>query len=163
LCLRGSNGRLRTAYWIVVGSEENMRIAEARGFDIFGFKSTRRSEVSRMKRGDKLIFYLTKIMKFGGLAEITSDYFEDRTKVFKSEKKPGEDYPWRVKVVPEIVLSPDQYLDVREIAPTMAFTKKWPAEHWRLAFQGNLHEIPAEDYEKIASLMREATGVRVSC
>lgn len=30
-------------YWIVVGSEENMRIAESRGFDIFGFKSTRRS------------------------------------------------------------------------------------------------------------------------
>jgi hypothetical protein len=39
------------AYWIVVGSEENMRIAEARGFDIFGFKSTRRAEVARMKRG----------------------------------------------------------------------------------------------------------------
>jgi len=84
------------AYWIVVGSEENMRVAEARGFDIFGFKSTRRNEVSRMKPGDRLIFYLTKIMKFGGLAEITSDYFEDHEKVLKSEKKPGEDYPWRV-------------------------------------------------------------------
>jgi predicted RNA-binding protein len=147
-------------YWIVVGSEENMRIAEARGFDIFGFKSTRRSEVSKMKPGDKLIFYLTKTMKFGGLAEVTSDYFEDHEKVFKSKEKPGEDYPWRVKVKPEIILSPDQYLDVREIAPTMAFTKKWPAEHWRLAFQGNLHEIPAEDYEKIAELMREAAEVR---
>ena len=32
-------------YWIVVGSEENMRIAGARGFDIFGFKSTRRQPV----------------------------------------------------------------------------------------------------------------------
>ena len=31
------------AYWIVVGSEENMRIAQARGFDLFGFKSTRPS------------------------------------------------------------------------------------------------------------------------
>jgi len=45
-------------YWIVVGSEEKMLIAEARGFDIFGFKSTRRAEVSRMQPGDKLIFYL---------------------------------------------------------------------------------------------------------
>jgi hypothetical protein len=33
-------------YWIVVGSEENMRTAEAHGFDIFGFKSTRRREVA---------------------------------------------------------------------------------------------------------------------
>ncbi len=147
-------------YWIVVGSEENMRIAEARGFDIFGFKSTRRSEVSKMKPGDKLIFYLTKIMKFGGLAEVTSDYFEDHAKVFRSEKKPGEDYPFRVKVRPVIVLAPEQYLDVKEIAPAMAYTQKWPAEHWRLAFQGNLHEIPAEDYERIASLMRQSAAAR---
>src|SRR3972149_9841883 len=147
-------------YWIVVGSEENMRIAEARGFDIFGFKSTRRREVAGMQPGDKLIFYLTKIMKFGGLAEVTSDYFEDHAKVFKSDKKPslggaegpGEDYPFRVKVKPVVILQPDQYLDVKEIAPGMEYTKKWPAQHWRLAFQGNLHEIPAEDYEKIASL-----------
>src|SRR5438874_235214 len=95
---------------IVVGSEENMRIAESRGFDVFGFKSTRRSEVSRMKPGDRLIFYLTKIMKFGGLAEVRSDYFEDHSKVFKSESKPGEDYPFRVKAKPITILSPEQYL-----------------------------------------------------
>ncbi len=79
-------------YWIVVGSEENMRIAEARGFDIFGFKSTRRGEVAKMQPGDKLIFYLTKIMKFGGLAGVTSEYFEDHTKVFKSEEKATEQW-----------------------------------------------------------------------
>jgi predicted RNA-binding protein len=147
-------------YWIVVGSEENMRVAEARGFDMFGFKSTRRSEAAQMKPGDKLIFYLTKIMKFGGLAEITSDYFEDHAKVFKSEKKPGEDYPFRVKVKPLIVLQPDQYLDVREIAPGMDYTKKWPAQHWRLAFQGNLHQIPASDYKKLESMIKAAAKVK---
>lgn len=147
-------------YWIVVGSEENMRIAESRGFDVFGFKSTRRNEVSKMKPGDKLIFYLTKIMKFGGLAEVTSDYFEDHTRVFKTEKKPQEDYPFRVRTKPIIILQPDQYLDVKGIAPAMQYTKKWPAEHWRLAFQGNLHEIPEEDYRMIESLMKEAAGVK---
>jgi predicted RNA-binding protein len=152
-------------YWIVVGSEENMRIAEARGFDIFGFKSTRRREVAQMQPGDRLIFYLTKIMKFGGLAEVTSEYFEDHERVFRSDKparpgKPAEDYPFRVNVKPEIVLAPEQYLDVKEIAPRMAYTKKWPAEHWRLAFQGNLHQIPAEDFEMIVSEMKAAVGAR---
>jgi predicted RNA-binding protein len=146
-------------YWIVVGSEENMRIAESRGFDVFGFKSTRRGEVSTMRPGDKLIFYLTKIMKFGGMAEVTSEYFEDHSKVFKSEKKPGEDYPFRVKAKPEIILQADQYPDVREIAPGLAFTQRW-GDNWRLAFQGNLHEIPEEDYERIVGLMREAAGAR---
>jgi predicted RNA-binding protein len=148
------------AYWIVVGSEENMRIAEERGFDIFGFKSTRKNEVSRMKPGDRLVFYLTKIMKFGGIAEVTSEHFEDHTPVFKSEKKPNEDYPWRVNVKPIIVLQPEQYLDVREIAPTMDYTKKWPAEHWRLAFQGNLHEIPESDYKRLEEMMRQAVGAK---
>ena len=32
------------ANWIVVGSPENFEIAKARGFDMFGFKSTRRRE-----------------------------------------------------------------------------------------------------------------------
>ena len=148
------------SYWIVVGSEENMRIAEARGFDIFGFKSTRRGEVAQMRPDDKLIFYLTKIMKFGGLAGVTSEYFEDHTKLFKSEKKPQEDYPFRVSVKPEIILAPDQYLDVKEIAPRMQYPKKWPPEHWRLAFQGNLHQIPQEDYELILSEMKATAGAR---
>jgi predicted RNA-binding protein len=146
-------------YWIVVGSEENMRIAEARGFDIFGFKSTRRREAAEIQPGDKLIFYLTKIMKFGGLAAVISESFEDHTPVFKSVK-PREDYPFRVRVQPEIILEPDQYLDVKEIAPRMQYPRKWPPEHWRLAFQGNLHRIPQEDYELIVSEMRAAVGAR---
>jgi predicted RNA-binding protein len=147
-------------YWIVVGSEENMRIAEGRGWDMFGFKSTRRAEAAGMKPGDRLIFYLTKIMKFGGMAEVTSDYYEDHEKVFRSEKKPKEDYPWRVKIKKVTVLSPEQYLDVREIGPTMEYVKKWPSEHWRLAFQGNLHQIPESDYKLISGLMAEATKVK---
>ena len=79
------------SYWIVVGSEENMRVAEARGFDIFGFKSTRRREVSQMSAGDKLIFYLTGVMKFAAIASVESDYFEDHTPIWGSPKKPDED------------------------------------------------------------------------
>ena len=101
-------------------------------------------------------------MKFGGLAEITSEYFEDHGKVFKSVK-PKEDYPWRVSIKSEISLTPDQYLDVRELGPQMKYTKKWPVEHWRLAFQGNLHQIPEEDYKWLAGdrvLCHSANGVK---
>ena len=146
-------------YWIVVGSEENMRIAEARGFDVFGFKSTRRREASQMLPGDKLIFYLTGIMKFGGVATVTSESFEDHAPVFKS-KKAGEDYPFLVQVQPDIVLEPSQYLDVKEIAPRMQYPKKWPPEHWRLAFQGNLHQIPEADYQLILGEMQQAVAAK---
>ena len=46
---------------------ENFEIAKARGFDMFGFKSSRRRESGSMQPGDKLIFYLIGVMKFGGV------------------------------------------------------------------------------------------------
>ena len=143
------------AYWIVVGSAQNFDIARRRAFDIFGFKSSRRREASEMKPGDKLVFYLTGVMKLAGIATVESPYFEDHTPVWRSEKKPGEDFPFRVRVQPDIILDEPAYLDAREIGPRLAYTKKWPAEHWRLAFQGNLHRIPQEDYHLILSEMRE--------
>jgi len=137
------------AAWIVVGSPENFEIAKARGFDMFGFKSTRRRESAEMKPGDKLIFYLTGVMKFGGIATVKSDVFEDHTPVFKSEKKPGEDYPFRVKTAPDRILERDQWLDVKDFATRLEMTRR-RGEHWRLAFQGNLHKISDDDYALIS-------------
>ena len=126
--------------WIVVGSPENFELAQARGFDMFGFKSTRRRESAEMKRGDKLIFYLTGVMKFGGIANVESEVYEDHSPVFKSEKKAGEDYPYRAKTSPDRLLDRDQWLDVKEYATRLELTRR-RGEHWRLAFQGNLHRI----------------------
>ena len=141
------------AYWIVVGSPENFEIARGRGFDMFGFKSTRRRESAEMEPGDKLIFYLTGVMKFGGIANVTSEVFEDHAPVFKSEKKPGEDYPFRVKTSGDVLLDAGQRLDVKDYATRLEMTRR-RGEHWRLAFQGNLHKISDEDYQTIA---RDAT------
>jgi predicted RNA-binding protein len=135
--------------WIVVGSPENFEIARERGFDMFGFKSSRRRETATMRPGDKLIFYLTGIMKFGGVAEITSEVFEDHTPVFKTEKKPNEDYCWRVQTKPDRILSKDQFLDVKDYAEKLEMTSR-RGEYWRLAFQGNLHPISDADYQIIS-------------
>ena len=136
--------------WIVVGSPENFEIARERGFDMFGFKSSRRRESATMQPGDKLIFYLTGIMKFGGIADITSEVYEDRTPVFKSEKKASEDYPFRVKTRPDRILDRDQWLNVKDYADKLEMTRA-RGEYWRLAFQGNLHKISETDYETLSS------------
>ena len=138
------------ANWIVVGSPENFEIARERGFDMFGFKSRRRRESGEMKPGDKLVFYLTGVMKFGGIATIESEVFEDHTPVFKTEKKPGEDYPWRVRTSADRILDAGRWLDVKEYADRLEMTRK-RGEHWRLAFQGNLHKISDEDYEMLSN------------
>jgi len=146
------------ANWIVVGSPENFEIARERGFDMFGFKSSRRRESAEMKPGDKLIFYLTGVMKFGGVAEIKSEVFEDRTPIFRSEKKAAEDYPFRVKTAPDRILDRDQWLDVKDYAQRLEMTRR-RGEHWRLAFQGNLHKIGDEDYKEISDAVDAAQKV----
>src|SRR5437016_12730994 len=97
------------ANWIVVGSAENLEIARERGFDMFGYKSSRRRETASMKPGDKLIFYLIGVMKFGGIAEITSEVFEDHSPVFRSEKKAAEEFPFRTKTKPDRMLDRDPW------------------------------------------------------
>jgi len=143
------------AKWIVVGSPENFEIARERGFDMFGFKSTRRRESAEMRPGDKLVFYLTGVMKFGGIVTVESEVFEDHTPVFKSEKKPGEDYPFRVRTSPDKVLEREQWLDVKDYATRLDLTRR-RGEHWRLAFQGNLHKIGEDDYQTIEQDVIEA-------
>jgi predicted RNA-binding protein len=143
------------ANWIVVGSPENFELAKGRGMDMFGFKSTRRRESADMKPGDKLIFYLTGVMKFGGVANVESEVYEDHSPVFKSEKKAAEDYPFRVKTSPDRLLDRDQWLDVKEYAQRLEMTRK-RGEYWRLAFQGNLHKISDEDYQTISKDVDEA-------
>ena len=150
------------AYWIVVGSPENFEIARSRGFDMFGFKSTRRRESAEMQPGDKLVFYLTGVMRFGGIATVTSPVYEDHTPVFQSEKKPGEDYPFRVKTEADRVLDRDAWLDVKEFSTRLEMTRR-RGEHWRLAFQGNLHKISQADYEAISTAVDAARrGVAAS-
>jgi predicted RNA-binding protein len=140
--------------WIVVGSPDNYRIAIDRRFDLFGFKSTRRGESSTMQPGDKLIFYLTGVKKFGGIATVQSESFEDHTPIFRSEKKPGEDYPFRVKTKADIVLAEDDWLHVPDYVPLLEMTKKGAMKSWSLAFQGNLHRISDADYKLIENDMR---------
>jgi predicted RNA-binding protein len=144
-------------YWIVVGLPENYRIASKRGFDMFGFKSTRRRESSEMRPGDKLVFYLTGVKKFAGIATVTSTAYEEHNKVFKSEKKPNEDFPYRVKTRPEFALSEEQWLNVPDYVPLLEFTRKGAMKSWGMAFQGNLHKVSEADYKLLERAMRTAS------
>lgn len=146
--------------YIVVGGPEIFARTRALGFTLHGFKSTRRKLASGIKPGDRLIFYLTGLKRFAGIARVTSEMFEDHTPIWSSAKKPSEDYPYRVRIEPEIVLDEANAVEAEPLAARMTYTKKWPPEHWTLAFQGNLHKVPLEDYALIRQALQEAAVVR---
>ena len=143
------------ASWLVVGSPENFARTRERGFSVQGFKSRQRKKVvEQMRPGDRLVYYVSQAQAFGATASIDSEGFEDHEVIWRS--KPGEDYPWRVKISPDIVLDEDEWVPSEAVAPGLAYVQKWPAEHWKLAFQGNLREIPDEDFDTLRKAIEAA-------
>lgn len=147
--------------YIVVGGPENFAKTRELGFTVHGLKSTRRRMAAGVKPGDRLVFYLTGLKKFAGAALVTSDMFEDHTPIWSNPKKPGEDYPYRVHITPEVILPVEDAVAAEPLAARMTYTKKWPAANWTLAFQGNLHLVPREDYDLILAALRDAATVQV--
>ena len=138
-------------FWIIVGSPENFAKTREHGFTVQGIKSRHRKKAERMRPGDKIIYYLTGLKVFSGIATITSGYFESHERIWSSANpgKEAEDYPFRVSIEPDVILEADTLVPAEPIARQMAYVAKWPAANWTLAFQGNVHVIESNDYELI--------------
>jgi|SRR3990167_9513329 len=141
------------SFWLLVTHPANFKIMKLK--NIAAMKAKRKSFAEKVEVGDKVVFYLTKIGKFGGVAEFKSKFREDKSKIF-TEEKPGETHPWRFDVKFEVALSEDQYVSAENFKDKLKYLKKWPAKYWKLGFQGNVHEIPKEDYEILVTAMRGA-------
>jgi hypothetical protein len=144
--------------WILTGSLENVRINVERGFDVIGFKERRRRQAEDFEPGDEIVFYVTGVQAFGGIARVKSEMFEDRSKIWPGVKKgqrttskKREQYPWRVEAEPVLILPEDEFVPAEELATELEHIRKWPADHWHLAFQGQLRTIGEAD----AELLRE--------
>ena len=132
--------------WILTGSLENFRINVERGFDVIGFKERRRVQAEQVAPGDEVVFYVTGAQAFGGVARATSAMFEDRDPIWpQGKKKHPEPYPWRVDADPVLILPEEDFVPAEELVGELEHIAKWPAEHWHLAFQGQLRTIGEAD------------------
>ncbi|HSI80085.1 MAG TPA: EVE domain-containing protein [Solirubrobacterales bacterium] len=136
------------ATWILTGSLENYLINVERGFDVVGFKERRRRQAEQFEPGDEIVFYVTGVQAFGGIARVRSEMFEDRTPIWpQGRKKRPEPYPWRVEAEPVVVLARDELIPAEDVVDELEHARKWPPEHWHLAFQGQLRTVSDADAE----------------
>jgi len=141
--------------YIVVTSPGNWAKTAALGWSVLGLKSTRRKLAGAFQPGDRVVAYYTGVKQFGAILRVTSATYEDHERIWSSPDKPKEDYPYRVRTEPELVLPEGRLLDARDLAARMTYTQKWPSANWTLAFQGNIHAIPESDFELIRSEMQD--------
>jgi hypothetical protein len=145
--------------WILTGSPENFAATRERGFALVGMKERRRNMALDMEPGDRIVFYLTRVGRFGASVRIVGEMFEDRTPVWPGKPGKADPYPWRFETEPELVLDEERWLDAEEVKDELEHVRKWPAEHWKLAFQGQLRTVSEADAELLLERMRAAAGV----
>jgi len=135
--------------WILTGSPENFMATRERGFTVIGCKESRRRQAEAVEIGDRMVFYLTRVAAFGGAVRVTSEMFEDREPIWART----DPYPWRLRTEPELVLPEDSWLPAEQLKEELEHVRKWPADHWRLAFQGQLRTVSEADAQVLMEAM----------
>src|SRR5438067_4065431 len=156
----GSGGGGRASqFWMIVSSPDNFTRTREHGFSIQGIKSRHKNRVASMRSGDRLLYYITGRMGFAATATVTSPMYEDHTPIWRTDRR-EEDYPWRVHIRLDQLLEEPEWVQAKHIAYRLEYVKKGPPEHWTLAFQGHLHQLPRADFslleDEILRLVRRA-------
>ncbi len=89
---------------------------------------------------------------------MTGAMYEDRTKIWPGKPSNPDPYPWRFETEPELVLAEHEFVPALEVAGHLDHVRKWPAEHWQLAFQGQLRTVSDADGLLLERRLRERTG-----
>jgi hypothetical protein len=145
--------------WILTGSPENYAATAAHGFSVIGCKERRRNQAQMMEPGDRIVLYLTKVMRFAAAIRVTGELYEDRTPIWPGKPGNPDAYPWRFATAPELVLDEASWLPAASVKDDLEHIRKWPAEHWKLAFQGQLRTVSEADAALLMDRMHAAAGV----
>jgi len=143
-------------YWLIVTSPENFKCdRENLNFKLQGLPHRFRKQVQRMAVGDRVIYYIMKLQKFGATATIMGDYIHDETKLWTDTE---ELWPARRPSKPDIVLEDDELVDAKKLVPLLSFIEK--KDVWGVYFQGSIKTIPEEDFKLIESEMKKVVAER---
>ena len=146
--------------WILTGSPENHAATRDHDYSVIGLKERNRNRALEIVEGDRIVLYATKVMAFAGRIRVTGELYEERTRIWPGKPGRADEYPWRFPTAPEIALEPDEWIPAEGLSTELEHIRKWPAEHWKLAFQGQIRAISEHDAAILDRRLRSATGAR---
>ncbi len=146
--------------WILTGSPENYAATREHGYRVIGLKERNRNRALEIAPGDRIVLYLTREMAFAASIRVTGELYEDRAKVWPGKPGKADPYPWRFATEPEHVLAQDGHLPAETLVGELEHIGKWPREHWKLAFQGQIRAVSEHDAAVLLERLGTATAVR---
>ena len=132
-----------STYWINNSSlKEYNKVLTQRKSQTFNIKD--KNKISRMKKGDKIVYFLNDKDLFIGISEVKSDNFEVINNDLIS-----------MKIKKGTHLKLKDSIDANQIGPSLEYVKRWAPEKWKLALFGKLHIISQNDFNFIQSCFKK--------
>lgn len=144
--------------WILTGSPENHAATQAHGFTVIGLKERNRNRALEIEPGDRIVLYLTRVMAFAASIRVEGELYEDRAKVWPGKPGKADAYPWRFPTSPEVVLGEGEWVPAESMVDQLEHIQKWPREHWKLAFQGQVRPVSDHDAQMLLEQLTTAAG-----
>jgi hypothetical protein len=145
--------------WILTGSPENHAATREHGFTVIGLKERNRKRALEIEPGDRIVLYTTRVMAFAASIRVEGECYSDRTKIWPGKPGKADSYPWRLRTSPEVVLDEPDWVPAESMADDLEHIRKWPREHWTLAFQGQIRPVSDHDGRMLIDRMSAAGGV----
>lgn len=147
------------AYYINLFSPDTHKKFTNSDKSISGFRERQKNIAANIKVGDKLICYVTKLSRWIGVFEVTSDYFIDDKPIFIENNDP---FIVRHKVKSLVWLDLVQGIPVNDkiswnfLSFTKDLSKKSMA--WTSMVRGSLRKLKDEDGEYLEKILTEQSA-----
>ena len=144
------------AYFLDLFSPETYEAFSKSNRDTSGFRPRQGNMANRIKPGDKLICYMTRLSRWIGILEVQSESFHDSKPIFYPTNDP---FVIRFKVKPLSWLPKEKCVPIREnkVWNALSFTKgtDWNSSHWTSKFRNSLNPIDDKDGQFLEKLILE--------
>jgi len=135
-------------YWLDLFTPETWEEARRNNFKLSGFRESRWSLVSKIKKGDLLICYLTKISRFCGVLKVISKPYRSPEKAKNVWK--GDSFPCVMDVEPITTLDFLHSLPTSEVIHKLSIAAKWGG-----IVRGSPNRLPLGDGNLIKGLLND--------
>ncbi len=148
------------AYYTDLFSPETYEAFSRSDRTVSGFRIRQHNVAKRIKPGDKLLCYMTKLSRWGGVLEVVEGPFTSEAPIFYPEADP---FVVRFKVTPVVWLPVEKAVPIHDASlwKWLSFTKNFKRADagWTGKLRASLVPLSQEDGETIEQVLRtQAAG-----
>jgi hypothetical protein len=151
------------AYFIDLFSPETYEAFKRSNRDVSGFRLRHKNMADRVKPGDTLVCYLTRLSRWFGLLDVVEGPFIDNKPIFTESDDP---FVVRFRVRPRILLDIEKALPIhdQQVWSGLSFTRRLEdgSNAWTGKVRGSLVRLEDQDGKFLADLLTaQSTGAKV--